>query len=109
MVREKDIDLLRGGAVILVLWGHAIQYMSQGKLDFYENIVFRFIYGFHMALFMTISGYLFWYSNQKYEFLPLMRKTFRNILHPLIVWSTVSFLFRIPKLLFDFREGGENL
>lgn len=64
--RSVLIDALRGVAIILVIIGHCISngsgsgyFSNQG---YYENIAFKFIYSFHMPLFMIISGYLFKYS-----------------------------------------------
>ena len=51
----------------LVIWRHSIQYCYAGEQAFFENPVFKFIYGFHMPLFMIISGYLFFGSCQKYN------------------------------------------
>ena len=35
--REGCVDLRKGISIILVLWGHCIQYFSIGKFDFYEE------------------------------------------------------------------------
>lgn len=52
-LRIKDIDLLKGLLIILVILGHIIQ----GKLS--ESIWRNLIYSFHMPLFIGITGYLF--------------------------------------------------
>lgn len=64
--RNEYLDMLKGIAIILMVFGHCIQLGSgsdyiQNEL-FYENIFFRLIYIFHMPLFMGISGYLFFHS-----------------------------------------------
>ena len=59
------INVLRGAAVFLMLWGHAIQYCSADTFDFFENTAFKTIYSFHMPFFMLISGYLFYFSFRK--------------------------------------------
>lgn len=71
MGKERDLtlDLAKGILIILVVLGHAIQYSygieySQSEL-YFGNPVFRFIYSFHMPMFMLISGYLFCSSNKK--------------------------------------------
>ena len=53
------INILRGVAVFLMIWGHCVQYCIPVGIDFFENFIFKFIYSFHMPLFMLISGYLF--------------------------------------------------
>ena len=53
--RDVVIDVLKGIAVLAVLLGHAIQ---RGLVvDYYDNIMFKVIYSFHMPLFMLLSGY----------------------------------------------------
>lgn len=55
--RIKWIDGLKCFAITLVVIGHIIQYVTN-PTDFDSNILFRYIYSFHMALFMMVSGYL---------------------------------------------------
>lgn len=61
--RDPFWDAAKGVAIVLVAFGHAIQYGSGrdflwGSLYFNQR-VFQFIYSFHMPLFMLISGYFF--------------------------------------------------
>lgn len=53
--RQPIWDVLRGVAIVLVVVGHITQYYATGGI---ENPVFRFIYSFHMPLFMFVSGIL---------------------------------------------------
>lgn len=67
--RDKFLDLIKGVTIILVVAGHCIQsgcgtQYSSSNL-YWENYLFKFIYGFHMPLFAMISGYLFYYSVKK--------------------------------------------
>lgn len=103
--RNYQIDFLRGVAVLLVLWGHCIQYLSQGQFDFFENIIFRFIYSFHMPLFMAISGYLFYYSYKKYSFKDMLFKILRSILYPIIACNCLFFLIYYRQSIIDFFHG----
>ena len=59
------INVVKGIAVVLMIWGHCIQYSSKGSFDVFSHPIFQGIYSFHMPLFMLISGYLFWFSFQK--------------------------------------------
>lgn len=52
MQREKWIDVVRGGAILLVVIGHS------GC----PEILYNLIYSFHMPLFFVISGYLYNYD-----------------------------------------------
>lgn len=62
MKRNGYIDLIKGVAILLVLVGHAIQYCYGAEYfqqrTYFSNPLFKFIYTFHMPLFMAVSGYL---------------------------------------------------
>lgn len=67
--RTNFIDFIKGIAIFLMLYGHSLQYGSGADFlqsgQYWENNVMKVIYSFHMPLFITISGYLFWFSIQK--------------------------------------------
>ena len=79
------INVARGLAIFLMLWGHCIQCCCLGDFDFYENDVFRVIYSFHMPLFMLISGYLFFYSARKRTLRELLIHKTQSLLQPIIM------------------------
>jgi len=59
IVQRLDwIDALKSILIIIVIWGHLIQYYS-GETEFWENSIWEIIYSFHMPLFIFISGYFF--------------------------------------------------
>jgi fucose 4-O-acetylase-like acetyltransferase len=61
--KNLTIDIVKGIAIILVVYGHVIQHsMAPWDQDFFQNPVFKTIYTFHMPLFVFISGYLMAYS-----------------------------------------------
>lgn len=62
--RDKTIDILKGTAIILMVLGHVIQTIYAPD-NYDENLIFKFIYSFHMPLFIFISGYL---TGMKQEF-----------------------------------------
>ena len=72
--------------------GHCIQFGSgQLILDsgaFFSNPVFKYIYSFHMPLFMLISGYLFHYSI-KHNSLQIIIGKIKGIIIPLICWHSL--------------------
>ena len=77
-----------------MLWGHSIQYSCMDQFDFFENSAFKFIYSFHMPLFMLISGYLFYYSCQKRTLWELLtHKT--KVLFPAIILCSIFNYFKI--------------
>lgn len=67
------IDALKSILIIMVIWGHLIQYYS-GKTEFWETSIWKIIYSFHMPLFIFISGYFF--------------KNKSNLLHTLEIKTT---------------------
>lgn len=90
--KSRYINFLRGIAIFLMLWGHSIQYSCGGQFDFFENTVFKFIYSFHMPLFMLISGYLFRFSEQKREMLELIEYKCKSLLYPILMCSILNLL-----------------
>lgn len=91
--RNENIDILRGVAMLLTVWGHAIQYMASGHLNFFDNEAFRFIYSFHMPLFMILSGYTYGFSFEKHAVRTLIAKRVTQIVYPCVLWCSVSHLF----------------
>ena len=87
--RNEKIDIIRGVAVFLVLWGHCIQYFLISDFDFYKNWTYKMIYSFHMPLFMIVSGYLFFYSVNKYNLYKLCISRMKSLGLPLIIWGCV--------------------
>lgn len=73
--RSEYLDFLKAILIITVLLGHCIQY-GGGYEDnsFFDNKLFKFIYSFHMPLFMLISGYLFSESVKKGNFFVCYKK-----------------------------------
>lgn len=49
-------DSLKGILIILVVLGHAIQNVL--GYDCFNNHIWNYIYSFHMAAFISVSGYL---------------------------------------------------
>lgn len=72
--------------------GHCIQYSSVGNFDFFENIVFKVIYSFHMTLFMLISGYLFYYSFKKRNLKELLVHRTQSLVQPIVMCGIVMYL-----------------
>ena len=63
--RIKWIDTAKGIAIVLVVIGHVVQ--SYHNVNLYEDSVLfnfssRFVYSFHMPLFMLVSGMLLYSS-----------------------------------------------
>lgn len=89
--RNHDIDILKSFAILLVVLGHALQYvLFQGTYE--ENLVFRFCYSFHMPLFCFLSGYLF--ANKKNVSLTYLVRRFLSLIIPWIIWTFIYLLWQ---------------
>lgn len=83
--RICGIDVLKGGLIILVVIGHAIQYsLPEGAC--YNCLLWNLIYSFHMPAFMAISGFLCYYSQNTNYFNIIKRRSYQ-LLFPYIIWS----------------------
>lgn len=82
--RNLTIDAIRGFAIILVVLGHVIQHLDP---NFFNNPLFNLIYSFHMPLFMFVSGYVAYFSLQKYSFFEILKKRFIGLIIPFLAWS----------------------
>ena len=89
--RLAYIDNIKCFAIVLVVLGHLIQYIYYPN-TFDHNHVFRYIYSFHMPLFMAISGFIVGLSsqNKKINLLESILKRAKQLLIPFISWAIVS-------------------
>ncbi len=88
--RNLFLDLVKAAAIMLVVIGHNIQFGSgtnylKERL-FFDNIIFKYIYSFHMPLFMLISGYLFAYGINK-EAKDIFINKFKSLIVPVLSWA----------------------
>lgn len=98
--RELLPDLLRGFAVILVVFGHCIQEGSgeayRAGQQYFSDRLYQFIYSFHMPLFMMISGYLSWnsiiHAGDKDGRLSLVRRRAASLLVPVFAWTALDYM-----------------
>ncbi len=88
-----------------MVMGHCIQYGSGLSVcggSFFYDPIFRFIYSFHMPLFMLISGFFFSSSAKKYSAQKLFSKRFHELFIPILSWSAVDLAFQI---LYNILKG----
>ena len=98
--RSVLLDVLKGGLIILVLLGHAIQYGSGAAFTlnhFWDNIIVRFIYSFHMPLFMAVAGYLSYFSLQKHGTKKYICQRWARLFPPIVLWGIGVFIFHCIK------------
>ena len=93
------IDLVKAIAIILVVLGHCIQYGSGNVYlrteAFFDNILFKTIYSFHMPLFMLISGYLFAYGVDRKAAKDIVASKFRGLIIPIFLWAVIPLILYI--------------
>ena len=75
--------MLKGFAILMVIAGHAVQYLISG--EYYDKVVYRIIYSFHMPLFMAVAGYL--QGGGKHKTVSQLAKRAIYLLTPLIVYA----------------------
>ena len=101
MKRNEKIDVIKGVAIILVVYGHALQYgAGENVLKnalFFEDPIFKFIYSFHMPLFMLVTGYLFSFSLKKYSVPIIIKSRIYTLIVPICIWSLIPIVIKLVK------------
>lgn len=82
--RDVSFDIMKAFAIFLVVLGHCMQSLYPEKGEFVGKPLFLYVYSFHMALFMMISGY---FSTRALSgsFKQLIESKTRQLLQPAIV------------------------
>ena len=90
--RIFEFDLLKFLAIFLVICGHSIMHLSSA--DRQENMLYGFIYSFHMPLFMLISGF---FSARSMDLAPkdLFKKKFLQLIYPTITFGLIFFTINL--------------
>lgn len=97
--RIQSLDLLKLIAIFLVLWGHCVQYLlSSNHMD---EPVYRFIYSFHMPLFMMIAG-MFAPRSLQMPFDAFVWKKAEQLILPCVVWGLIM---TVGNLVQSFLTG----
>lgn len=102
--RLLSFDALKLFAIFLVIWGHCIQEFN--SLPCHEISMYRYIYSFHMPLFMMISGF-FSVSSLKLKFSIFIKKKFKNLIYPVLAWGGIGWI--IFESLSSFHYGSPEL
>lgn len=104
--RIQYIDFTKGIAIFLVCLGHSTQYLDID--NYWNNPIWKFIYSFHMPLFMILCGFFF-KSSINLSFKELISKKTVQLIIP-----TITFFFTFDTLLLfknlnDFIPLSDNL
>ena len=93
---ENYIDFLKGNLVLFVILGHCMLFgftnTITSEYTVESNYLFRFIYSFHMPLFMLISGYFTFNSIKKKSFKEIIKIRFNQLIFPLLLLSIITSL-----------------
>jgi fucose 4-O-acetylase-like acetyltransferase len=99
-VRDKQIDALKGLAILLVVLGHVLIYaygMQSGMVDrtsssdVWVRVCVDLIYSFHMPLFMALSGYIA-YQGVPARHLRWVGRKGMQLLFPFFAWYSLPYL-----------------
>lgn len=103
-IRLLWADSLKGGLILLVVLGHALQW-TLGE-DMNNSHLWNWIYSFHMPAFMAISGWLMYRPKSKVQSTGrLILRRAQQLLVPYFCWSFISAIIhqsRFPAVLIDF-------
>ena len=90
--RLLALDNLRGFLIIIVVIGHCIQFST---VDFDNVIVFRFIYAFHMPLFMWLSGFVNFRDGTTK--LNVLKRRAIQLALPFLSWTVLQSIFSLNR------------
>jgi fucose 4-O-acetylase-like acetyltransferase len=86
--RNDYLDYLKGILILLVVYGHTIQFLVyKHSEEFWYDPAFKFIYIFHMPLFMAVSGFVSSGSMGRSTALETIRKRFLQLIVPIFCWE----------------------
>ncbi|WP_091966594.1 nodulation factor fucose acetyltransferase NolL [Bradyrhizobium shewense] len=87
--RDLALDFTKGVLIILVIVGHLIQYILYRNEGFWDSASFKWIYMFHMPLFMAISGYLSCRALTGKPFTKAICDRAMQLLLPMLFWCSL--------------------
>jgi len=94
--RLDDIDILKGWAILLVVMGHSVPGDMISNMPSVLAWAYKWIYSFHMPLFMMASGFLFAYKGAKNTYGKFVSNKFKRLLLPYFI---ITLLVFIPKVI----------
>lgn len=93
MRRYREIDILRGFAIVLVILGHAIVVYPVNLMNVaWCKSAFSFVITLHMPIFFGIAGFCF-HQNKSYTY--MVKKKFARLLIPYIVFNLMDMFCRL--------------
>ncbi|MBT1516983.1 acyltransferase family protein [Bradyrhizobium sp. SRL28] len=107
--RDLGLDFAKGVLITLVIVGHLIQYVVYGDEGFWESPCFKWIYMFHMPLFMAISGYLSWRALLRKSFTRAIGDRAMQLLLPMLFWYALLETAKLAVFSSSASEPGSVL
>lgn len=92
--RIDYIDFTKGVAILLVVWGHAIQVGGMQR-EIFSDKLFTFIYSFHMPLFMMLSGFVFTKTCHKMNFCKNVKSKITRLVFPAVFWGVLFYIIKV--------------
>ena len=89
--RDLSFDYMKGVLIFLVVWGHLISFCMSNDSDIYFDSLRKFLYSFHMPLFVFISGWFF-RNDTVTGFLSIVKKQGSRLLIPQFTFVFIGFL-----------------
>lgn len=99
--RTVSLDIARGITIVLVVIGH---YIPDNSPQWYV-IFHRFIYSFHMPLFLFISGFIYMQTLKNEPYFSFIKRKVRRLMIPYLVTSSLIITI---KLLASSNSSLEN-
>lgn len=109
--RDNAINYLRGISIIYVVIHHSFSMPVSQELQWMEQVLQRFT-SEGTTLFILISGYLFYYLLDSYEYLDYLKKKIENVLSPYLLVSIPAVLiyalsFKVEHAWLDMDKFSE--
>ena len=81
---------MKGITIFLVVFGHCLQYGNGQEFltsgAFFDDVLYKIIYSFHMPLFALVSGYLFFWSVSTRRPREVVMRQANNLVLPACMW-----------------------
>lgn len=90
--RQDWVDVARGIAIILVVYGHILLGHFVSSPPDWVTKQASFIYAFHLPLFFMLFGLFLWSALGKSRFL---RSRGRQLIYPYLLWSLITVALEI--------------
>ncbi|NTW66400.1 MAG: acyltransferase family protein, partial [Nitrospirae bacterium] len=104
--RNDYLDYLKGILILLVVYGHAIQFLVYGRIEeFWYDPAYKFIYIFHMPLFMGVSGFVSYGSMGRNTPVDIIKKRFLQLIVPIFCWAIIFESHRVFSAVAADRIG----